>query len=161
MLLGSIVAVEGLDGYVVAASGDERASVGSFVRVASTQEIVGIIVGYTNTIREELIPYMHPKMQERYLPYNIDFERTHYDVLGVGTSAEKSITIPPRIGDEVYLLTDEQVQQFHSAHGAYYLSQKKDAIDREVALLVVEKLQKAMPEQQRMLELAKRYIRGW
>ena len=28
-------------------------------------------------------------------------------------------------------------------------------------LLVVEKLQKAMPEQQRMLELAKRYIRGW
>ncbi len=161
MLLGSVVAVDGLDRYVVAASGNEKSSVGSFVEVASSQKIVGIIVGYTNTIKEELIPYMHRQMREKYLPYNLELERSYYDVLGVGTTAVKGVSIPPCIGDEVHILPNEQVQRFHKAHGAYYLTQKKESIGRDVALLIVERLEMAMPERQRALELIKRHIRSW
>jgi len=161
VLLGSVVAVDGLDRYVVDASEEGKSSVGSFVEVASSQKIVGIIVGYTNTIKEELIPYMHRQMKEKYLPYNMELERSYYDVLGVGTSAVKSVSIPPSIGDEVHMLSNEQVQRFHHAHGAYYLTQKKDTIGRDVALLIVERLEVAVPEQQRALELVKRHIRSW
>lgn len=161
MALGSIVAVEGLDRYVVAASGEERAPVGSFVKVMSSPEVVGIIVGYVNTIKEELIPYMQPQLREKYLPYNIDPERTHYTVLGVGTPSSRGVSVPPRIGDEVHMLSPEEIRSFYMSHGAYYLTQKRDAIGKDVALLIVDKLATAIAEDKRRLEIVKRHIERW
>jgi len=161
MALGSIVAVEGLDRYVVAASGEERATVGSFVKVMSSPEVVGIIVGYVNTIKEELIPYMQPQLREKYLPYNIDPERTYYTVLGVGTPSSRDVSVPPRIGDEVHMLSPEELRSFYMTHGVYYLTQKRDAIDKDVALLIVDKLANIIAEDKRRLEIVKRHIGTW
>lgn len=161
MALGSIVAVEGLDKYVVAASGEERAAVGSFVKVMSSPEVVGIIVGYVNTIKEELIPYMQPQMRERYLPYNIEPERTHYTVLGVGTQSSRHVSVPPHIGNEVHVLPPEEMKSFYMNHGVYYLTQKRDVIGKDVALLIVERLAAAIPEDKRRLEIIRKHIETW
>lgn len=167
MVLGNIIRVEGVSTYVVKIPPDaQKECIGRLVKIKKDGGIiVGVIKNITNTMREELIPYIGPDMQPKYAPFNEDFRNSYYTVHGLGTIlngiVKYSIDSPPDIGDELLPLSQNEVRDFHTQNGKpsiAYFQVNRDALDSTVLLGIVEQVEKNYPECCPMLKLIRKYI---
>jgi hypothetical protein len=167
MVLGDVIRVEDASTYVVKIPPDmQKECIGRLVKIKKDDGIiVGVIKNITHTVREELIPYIEPQMQPKYAPFNEDFKNSCYTVHGLGTIrngiVKYSIDSPPDIGDELLLLAQDEVRDFHTLNGKpsiAYFQANRDALDRAVLLGIVEQVEKNYPECCAMLKLIRKYI---
>lgn len=167
MVLGDVIRVEDASTYVVRIPPDARKEyIGRLVKIKKDGWIiVCVIKNITHTMREELIPYIEPDMQPKYAPFNEDFRNSYYTVHGLGTirngTVKYSIDSPPDIGDELLLLAQDEVRDFHTLNGKpsiAYFQANRDTLDRTVFLGIVEQVEKNYPECCGMLKLIRKYI---
>jgi hypothetical protein len=167
MVLGDVIRVEDASTYVVKIPPDtQKECIGRLVKIKKDDGIiVGVIKNITHIVREELIPYIEPQMQPKYAPFNEDFKNSYYTVHGLGTISngivKYSIDSPPDIGDELLLLAQDEIRDFHTLNGKpsiAYFQANRDALDRAVLLGIVEQVEKNYPECCAMLKLIRKYI---
>ena len=167
MVLGDVIRVDDANTYVVKIPPDTRKEcIGRLVKIKKDDGIiVGVIKNIAHTIREELIPYIEPGMQPKYAPFNEDFRNSYYVVHGLGTvhdgTVKYSIDSPPDIGDDLLLLSPDELRGFHIINGKpsiAYLQANRDMLDRAVLLCIVEQVETNYPECCAMLKLIRKYI---
>ena len=78
MTLGDIIRVEDAKTYVAKTSPDaKKERIGSFIKIKKDGGlIVGVIKNITNSIREDLIPYISPEFQPKYAPFQMRISGT-------------------------------------------------------------------------------------
>jgi hypothetical protein len=153
--LGDIIAVEGINEYLVkvpaeAADGGGGCldyGLGCFVKVESGgRTVVGVISGVVRTIREELLPYLSPDKQPKYLPYSEDFRDNYYKVFALGELPGEGEPVyrlarAPSVRDVVMLMDEEEVSRFHTLDGklsASYLNRCRDRLPPEALLGILD-----------------------
>jgi hypothetical protein len=110
MAIGEIIKVEDAQAYVVKVPPDaKKERKGRFVKIIKDDGfIVGVIKNITNSIREDLIPYIEPDMAPKYAPFNEDFRNIYYVLHGLGTIfggiIKYDVDSPPDVRDKVEML---------------------------------------------------------
>lgn len=168
MSLGDIIRVEDANTYVVKIPPDVRKErIGKFVKIKrDTGLIVGIIKNITNSIREDLIPYIHPDMQPKYAPFNEDFRNSYYFIHGLGMIqggiVKYDIDSPPDVGNEAEILNPDELKFFHTIDGkpsiAYFHS-NIDILSQNILISMADQIEVQYPECKAMLKLVRKYIR--
>lgn len=123
MVIGDIIRVEDAHTYVAKIPPDaKKERIGSFIKIKIDDGlIIGVIKNITNSIREDLIPYISPDLQPKYAPFNEDFRNSYYVLYGLGTIRKGIVTYdidsPPDVRDNVEILENEELRSFHSLDG--------------------------------------------
>jgi len=167
MAIGEIIKVEDAQTYVVKIPPDaKKERIGRFVKIIKDEGfIVGVIKNITNSIREDLIPYIEPDMAPKYAPFNEDFRNSYYVLHGLGTICCRVIKFdvdsPPDVRDKVEILSNEELRSFHTMDGkpciAYFNSNRELPVN--VLLSMLDQVDAAYPECGAMLKLVKKYVR--
>ncbi len=167
MVLGDIIRVEDANTYIVKIPPDaQKERIGRFVKIKKDDRIiVGVIKNITHSIREDLIPYIEPKMQPKYAPFNEDFRNSYYVVYGLGVisngDVRYDIDSPPDVRDIIEILSPTELKEFHTFNGKpsiAYFHANKDALDKKVLLSMVEQIETQLPGCSAMLKLVRKYI---
>jgi hypothetical protein len=141
--------------------------IGSFIKIKKDEGlIVGVIKNITNSIREDLIPYISSELQPKYAPFNEDFRNSYYFIHGLGTISNGivkfDIDSPPDVRDNVEMLDPEELKFFHTLDGRKsiaYFHQNSDALSQNVLIAMIDQVEAKCPECQAMLKLVRKYIR--
>jgi len=167
MAIGEIIKVEDAQTYVVKVPPDARKErIGRFVKIIKDDGfIVGVIKNITNSIREDLIPYIEPDMAPKYAPFNEDFRNSYYVLHGLGTICcgviKYDVDSPPDSRDKVEILGNEELRAFHTKDGkpciAYFNTNRELPVN--VLLSMLDQVEAAFPECGAMLKLVRKYIR--
>lgn len=167
MVIGEIIKVEDSQTYVVKVPPDaKKERIGRFVKITKDDGfIVGVIKNITNSIREDLIPYIEPDMAPKYAPFNEDFRNSYYVLHGLGTIrggiVKYDVDSPPDVRDKVEILGNEELRSFHTLVGkpsiAYFNTNRELPVS--VLLSMLDQVEAAYPECGAMLKLVKKYIR--
>jgi hypothetical protein len=167
MAIGEIIKVEDAQKYLVKVPPEaKKERIGRFVKIIKDDgSIVGVIKNITNSIREDLIPYIEPDMTPKYAPFNEDFRNSYYVLHGVGTTCggiiKYDVDSPPDVRDKVEILGDEELRSFHTQDGkpciAYFNTNRELPVN--VLLSMLDQVESAYPECKAMLKLVKKYIR--
>jgi hypothetical protein len=167
MVLGDIIRVEDAYTYVAKIQPDvKKERIGRFVKIKNEDGIiVGIIKNITNSIREDLIPYIDPEMQPKYAPFNEDFRTSYYVLHGLGTIREGivkyDIDSPPDVRNKVEILSPDELKSFHILNGkpcmAYFKMNRE--LPLNVLLSMLDQVEAAYPECKSMLNLVRKYVR--
>ena len=128
--------------------------------------IVGIIKNITNSIREDLIPYIDPELQPKYAPFNEDFRNSYYFIHGLGTIrngiVKYDIDSPPDVRDNIEILENEELMSFHILNGKpsiAYFHPNSDALSQNVLIAMIDQIEAQCPECKAMLALVRKYIK--
>ncbi len=167
-ILGEIIRVDDANTYVAKIPPDaKKKRIGSFVKIIKDDGfIVGVIKNITNSIREDLIPYIETDMAPKYAPFNEDFRNSYYVLHGLGTIrngiVKYDIDSPPDVRDNVEMLNNEELKSFHFMNGkpciAYFHS-NSDALSQNVLIAMVDQIEAQCPECKAMLALVRKYIK--
>jgi hypothetical protein len=168
MAIGDIIRVEDAHTYVAKIQPDaKKESIGRFIKIKNDDGmIVGVIKNITNSIREDLIPYIDADMQPKYAPFNEDFRTSYYVLHGLGTIREGivkyGIDSPPDVRNKVELLSPDELKSFHSLNGkpgmAYFNSNRELPVN--VLLSMLDQVEAAYPECKAMMNLVRKYVRS-
>jgi hypothetical protein len=168
MVIGDIIRVEDARTYVAKIPPDaNKERIGSFIKIKKDEGlIVGVIKNITNSIREDLIPYISSELQPKYAPFNEDFRNSYYFIHGLGTISNGivkfDIDSPPDVRDNVEMLDPEELKFFHTLDGRKsiaYFHQNSDALSQNVLIAMIDQVEAKCPECQAMLKLVRKYIR--
>ena len=168
MTLGDIIRVEDARAYVAKIPPDaKKERIGSFVKIKKDDGlIVGVIKNITNSIREDLIPYINPELAPKYAPFNEDFRNSYYFIHGLGTIrnaiVKYDIDSPPDVRDKVEMLNPEELKFFHTIDGKQsiaYFHSNCDSLSQNVLIAMVDQIEAQCPECKAMLTLVRKYIR--
>jgi len=167
MAIGEIIKVEDAQTYVVKVPPDvKKEHIGRFIKITKDDGIiVGVIKNITNSIREDLIPYIEPDMAPKYAPFNEDFRNSYYFLHGLGTICggiiKYDVDSPPDVRDKVEILGNEELRSFHTLAGkpciAYFNTNRELPVN--VLLSMLDQVEAAYPECGSMLKLVRKYIR--
>ncbi len=167
-ILCDIIRVDDSKTYIAKIPPDSaKERIGRFVKITKNDEvIVGVIKNITNSIREDLIPYIDPVMQPKYAPFNEDFRNSYYVLYGLGTIrngiVKYDIDSPPDVRDNVELLNYNDIKLFHTVNGkpgmAYFHSISKD-LSGNVLIAMTDQVEAQFPDCSAMLNLVRKYIR--
>jgi hypothetical protein len=167
MAIGEIIKVEDAQTYVVKVPPDaKKERIGRFVKIIKDDGfIVGVIKNITNSIREDLIPYIEPDMAPKYAPFNEDFRNSYYVLYGLGMIRgginKYDVDSPPDVRDKVEILGNEELRSFHTIDGkpciAYFNTNLELPVN--VLLSMLDQVEAAYPECKAMLKLVRKYIR--
>jgi len=167
MAIGEIIKAEDAQTYVVKVPPDaKKERIGRFIKITKDDGfIVAVIKNITNSIREDLIPYLEPNMQPKYAPFNEDFRNSYYFLHGLGTIRDGVIKYdvdsPPDVRDKVEILSNEELRSFHTIDGkpciAYFNMNRELPVN--VLLSMLDQVGAAYPECGAMLKLVRKYIR--
>jgi hypothetical protein len=167
MVIGEIIKVEDAQAYLVKVPPDaKKERIGRFVKITKDDGfIVGVIKNITNSIREDLIPYIEPDMAPKYAPFNEDFRNSYYVLHGLGTICgginKYYVDSPPDVRDKVEVLGNEELRSFHTLDGkpciAYFNTNRELPVN--VLLSMLDQVEAAYPECGGMLKLVRKYIR--
>ncbi len=167
MVLGDIIRVDDVNTYIVKIQPDaQKERIGRFVKIEKEDGIlVGVIKNITHSIREDLIPYIEPSMQPKYVPFNEDFRNSYYIIHGLGIirngSVEYTIDSPPDLKDTIDILKTEELKQFHMMNGktsVAYFHTSRDALPKNVLRSMIGQVEAGFPECSAMLRLVRKYI---
>ncbi len=166
-ILGDIIQVDDANTYIAKIPPDsKKEGIGRFVKITKDDGfIVGIIKNITNSIREDLIPYIEPDMAPKYAPFNEDFRNSYYVLHGLGTIfggiMKYDVNSPPDVRDKVEILGDEELKSFHTLNGkpciAYFNTNRELPVN--VLLSMIDQVEAAYPECGAMLKLVRKYVR--
>lgn len=171
MPLGDIIAIEGIQDYVIKVPNDGndsgkhplRPGPGTFVSIKmEAHKIIGVVVGIKATIKEDFLPYISPDKQPRYMPYNEDYRNCYLEVRALGTlglqdasCSPEDADIPryrvcqaPEIKDSVGLATPVEIEKFHTRDGEpslAYLDSNRAALPKEAISGLFESLEESLP----------------
>ena len=168
MTLGDIIRVEDAKTYVAKTSPDaKKERIGSFIKIKKDGGlIVGVIKNITNSIREDLIPYISPEFQPKYAPFNEDFRNSYYFIHGLGIISngivKYDVDSPPDVRDNVELLNNEELKSFHTMNGKpsiAYFHPNSGALSQNVLTAMIEQIEAQYPECKDMLALVRKYIK--
>jgi hypothetical protein len=167
MVIGEIIKVEDSQAYLVKVPPDaKKERIGRFVKIIKDDGfIVGVIKNITNSIREDLIPYIEPDMAPKYAPFNEDFRNSYYVLHGLGTISsgviKYDVDSPPDVRDRVEILGREELRSFHILDGkpciAYFNTNRELPVN--VLLSMLDQVEAAYPECGAMLKLVRKYVR--
>lgn len=167
MVIGDIIRVEDARTYVAKISPDvKKERIGSYIRIKKDDGlIIGVIKNITNSIREDLIPYISPELQPKYAPFNEDFRNSYYVLYGLGRISggiiKYDIDSPPDVRDNVEILSYEELRSFHTLDGkpciAYFNMNRELPVN--VLFSMLDQVEAAYPECVPMLKLVRKYIR--
>ena len=167
MVIGDIIRVEDAHTYVAKIPPDaKKERIGGFIKIKIDDGlIIGVIKNITNSIREDLIPYISPDLQPKYAPFNEDFRNSYYVLYGLGTIRKGIVTYdidsPPDVRDNVEMVNPEELKFFHTIDGkksiAYFHSSSAD-LSQNVLLAMIDQLETQCPECKSMLKLVRKYI---
>ena len=167
MVIGDIIRVEDARTYVAKIPPDaKKERIGSFIKIKKDDgSIIGVIKNITNSIREDLIPYISPELQPKYAPFNEDFRNSYYVLYGLGTIrggiVNYDVDSPPDVRDKVEILNNEELRSFHTLDGkpciAYFNTNRELPVN--VLLSMLEQVEAAYPECGAMLKLVRKYIK--
>ena len=167
MVIGDIIRVEDARTYVAKIPPDaKKERIGSFIKIKTDEgSIIGVIKNITNSIREDLIPYISPELQPRYAPFNEDFRNSYYVLHGLGTICggivNYDVDSPPDVRDKVEIMGNEELRSFHTLDGkpciAYFNMNRELPVN--VLLSMIDQIEAACPECTAMLKLVRKYIR--
>ncbi len=168
MAIGDIIKVEDVHTYVAKIQPDaKKERIGRFVKIENDDGvIVCVIKNITNSIREDLIPYITPEMQPKYAPFNEDFRTSYYVLHGLGTIREGivkyEIDSPPDVRNKVEILSPDELKSFHTLNGkpgmAYFNSNRELPVN--VLIAMVDQVEVGYPECKAMMILVRKYIRS-
>jgi hypothetical protein len=166
-ILGDIIRVDDAKTYTAKIPPDaKKEHIGRFVKITKDDGfIVGVIKNITNSIREDLIPYIEPDMAPKYAPYNEDFRNSYYVLHGLGTIwsgiVSYKVDSPPDVRDKVEILGGEELRPFHTLDGkpciAYFSTNRELPVN--VLLSMIDQVEAAYPECGAMLKLVRKYVR--
>lgn len=166
-VLGDIIRVDDANTYIAKIPPDaKKEPIGRFVKITKYDGfIVGVIKNITNSIREDLIPYIEPNMAPKYTPFNEDFRNSYYVLHGIGTisggNIKYDVDSPPDVRDKVEILGREELRSFHTLDGkpciAYFNTNRELPVN--VLLSMLDQVEAASPECGAMLKLVRKYIR--
>ncbi|VVB55527.1 Uncharacterised protein [uncultured archaeon] len=168
MTLGDIIRVEDARAYVAKIPPDaKKERIGSFVKIKKDDGlIVGVIKNITNSIREDLIPYINPELAPKYAPFNEDFRNSYYFIHGLGTIrngiVKYDIDSPPDVRDKVEMLNPEELKFFHTIDGKQsiaYFHSNCDSLSQNVLIAMVDQIEAQYPECKAMFALVRKYIK--
>jgi hypothetical protein len=168
MTLGDIIRVEDANTYVAKIPPDaKKERIGSFIKITKDEGlIVGVIKNITNSIREDLIPYIDPELQPKYAPFNEDFRNSYYFIHGLGTIrngiVKYDIDLPPDVRDNIEILENEELKSFHILNGKpsiAYFHLNSDALSQNVLIKMIDQIEAQCPECKAMLALVRKYIK--
>jgi hypothetical protein len=167
MAIGEIIKIEDAQAYVVKVPPDaKKERIGRFVKITKDDGfIVGVIKNITNSIREDLIPYIEPELAPKYAPFNEDFRNSYYVLHGLGTISggivKYDVDSPPDVRDKVEILSREEQRSFHTLDGkpciAYFNTNRELPVN--VLLSMLDQVEAAYPECGAMLKLVRKYVR--
>ena len=167
MVIGDIIRVEDARTYVAKIPPDvKKERIGSFIKIKKDDgSIIGVIKNITNSIREDLIPYISPELQPKYAPFNEDFRNSYYVLHGIGTIGngivKYEIDSPPDVRDKVEIMDNEEIRSFHTLDGkpsmAYFNTNRELPVN--VLLSMLDQVEAAYPECGAKLKLVRKYIR--
>lgn len=167
MVIGDIIRVENAQTYVAKIPPDVRKErIGTFIKIKKDDGLViGVISNISNSIREDLIPYIDPAMQPKYAPFNEDFRNSYYFIHGLGTVhngiVKYEINSPPDLGDNVELPDPGELKLFHTRDGKpsiAYFHANSDKLSRNVLISMTEHVEEQFPECKAMLKLVRKHI---
>jgi hypothetical protein len=166
-ILGDIIRVDDANTYTAKIPPDaKKERIGRFVKITKDDGfIVGVIKNITNSIREDLIPYIEPDMAPKYAPFNEDFRNSYYFLHGLGTICcgivKYDVDSPPDVRDKVEILENEELRSFHTLDGkpciAYFNTNRELPVN--VLLSMLDQVEATYPECGAMLKLVRKYIR--
>jgi hypothetical protein len=168
MVIGDIIRVEDASTYVAKIPPDaKKERIGSFIKIQKDDGlIVGVIKNITNSIREDLIPYISSELQPKYAPFNEDFRNSYYFIHGLGTIrngiVEYNIDSPPDVRDNVEILNPEELKFFHTIDGKQsiaYFHSNSEALPQNVLIAMIDQVDEKCPECKAMSKLVRKYIR--
>ena len=170
MRLGDIIEVLSADRYTVKLTGGEGGFIGRFVSVSAEDGvIIGVIIGLTHSVREEVLGFLAPDEKVKYQPYIEDYKKSYAIIRGLGRLSDGGgragsyvIDKPPRIDDPVEPASHDEIVRFHTVHGkpgAPYLRAMRDVLDAPVILSMTGQIEAAIPESGNMLHLVRRYVK--
>ncbi len=168
MSLGDIIRVEDAHTFVAKIPPDsKKETIGKFVKIGTEQGIiVGVIKNITNSIREDLIPYIHPDLQLKYAPFNEDFRNSYYFIYGLGEIRNGIVRYDvreiPNVGDRVELLQPNELEAFHTVGGKpsiAYFHQNIRILPQNILLAMLEQVESQHPECRTMLNIIRKYIK--
>ncbi len=168
MVIGDIIRVEDASTYVAKIPPDaKKERIGSFIKIPKDDRlIVGVIKNITNSIREDLIPYISSELQPKYAPFNEDFRNSYYFIHGLGTIrngiVEYNIDSPPDVRDNVEILNPEELKFFHKINGKQsiaYFHSNTEVLPENVLIAMIDQVEEKCPECKAMLKLVRKYIR--
>jgi hypothetical protein len=167
MAIGEIIKVEDAQAYVMKVPPDaKKERIGRFVKIIKDDGfIVGVIKNITNSIREDLIPYIEPDMVPKYAPFNEDFRNSYYVLHGLGTICggiiKYDVDSPPDVRDKVEILGREELRSFHTLDGkpciAYFNTNRELPVN--VLRSMLDQVEVAYPDCGAMMKLVRKYIR--
>ncbi|MFQ6062500.1 MAG: hypothetical protein ACE5J9_04905 [Methanosarcinales archaeon] len=167
MIIGNIIQVKNIDTYVLKIPTDSiEYALGRFVKIEKgDRAIIGVISEITHSIKEEMLPYIPPDKQPKYIPYYEDYRDSNYIIHGIGVMYKDrvvyKVTIAPHVRDVVKLLSNEEIRRFHTINGkqsAAYLYEHRNRLEKHVRLNMVDQLLYCLPESRNMLYLIRRHI---
>ena len=167
MVIGDLIRVEDARTYVAKIPPDaKKECIGSFIKIKKDDGlIIGVIKNITNSIREDLIPYISPELQPKYAPFNEDFRNSYYVIHGLGTICngiiKYDIDSPPDVRDKVEILGNEELRSFHTLDGKpciVYFNTNRE-LPANVLMSMLDQVEAAYPECKAMLKLVRKYIR--
>jgi len=166
-VLGDIIRVDDANSYIAKIPPDaKKERIGKFVKIIKDDGfIVGVIRNITNSIREDLIPYIEPDMAPKYAPFNEDFRNSYYVLHGLGTICDGiikyDIDSPPDVRNKVEVLNNEELRSFHTLDGkpciAYFNTNRELPVN--VLLSMLDQVEAAYPECGAKMKLVRKYIR--
>ena len=150
MVIGDIIKVEDANTYVAKIPPDvKKERIGSFIKIKKDDGlIIGVIKNITNSIREDLIPYINPDLQPKYAPFNEDFRNSYYVLYGLGMIrngiVKYDIDSPPDVRDNVEMLNPDELKSFHTIDGkpsiAYFHSSSAD-LSQNILLAMIDQIE--------------------
>jgi len=168
MVIGDIIRVEDARTYVAKIPPDaKKERIGSFIKIKNDGGlIIGVIKNITNSIREDLIPYIGPELQPKYAPFNEDFRDSYYFIHGLGSIrngiVKYDIASPPDVQDNVEILKPEELRFFHTIDGKHsmaYFHSNGEVLPQNVLIAMIDQVEEKCPECKAMLKLVRKYIR--
>jgi len=168
MVIGDIIRVENASTYVAKIPPDaKKERIGSFIKIQKDDGlIVGVIKNITNSIREDLIPYISSELQPKYAPFNEDFRDSYYFIHGLGTIrngiVEYNIDSPPDVRDNVEILNPEEIKLFHTIdrkQSIAYFHSNSEVLPQNVLIAMIDQVEEKCPECKAMSKLVRKYIR--
>lgn len=166
-ILGDIIRVDDANTYIAKIPPDaKKERIGRFVKIIKDDGFVlGVVKNITNSIREDLIPYIEPDIAPKYAPFNEDFRNSYYFLHGLGTICggiiKYDVDSPPDVRDKVVIPGNEELRSFHTLDGkpciAYFNTNRELPVN--VLLSMLDQVEEAYPECTAMLKLVRKYIR--
>ncbi|PTD94675.1 hypothetical protein C9439_01335 [archaeon SCG-AAA382B04] len=171
MYIGKINRIFDYDKWLVRAADKEEARdvpIGSFIRV--NDSAIGAIVGHIQDVPDDyLANEITGETSKNIFINELGEENAFFKVLGIGelNSENYKIKAPPRLKQEVYLLEDEDIREFHKREGEFSFEYYSDIIDfekiePEIIVKILDQLEKAFrdsDETKKLIDALKKHTR--